>query len=133
MNHPEHMFKSCAHLAISAIYVVQEGLRNCDALELPRTGAYARCTLCFPLEGVLRECSVKSNHTKLMLKNLAISATMWFEHVRRGSMHPNYPKLGLKHAAHFLCHVKVYLEKVQRSRTTPNTCVRTLHTLISLQ
>ena len=47
-------------------------------------------------------------------------------------MHLNYPKLVHKHPAHLASLVKMYLGKVRYSRTTPNSCERTLHTLLSL-
>ena len=43
-----------------------------------------------------------SNHTEPMLNNsthFAISAMMWFEKVREGSMHVNYTELVQKHPA----------------------------------
>ena len=121
--------------------------------------ALARCTLCFPFKGVRRECSVRSNHPELMLKLY----TPWYfcnnegskrflafqlprtialylfcipfkfcsDAVREGSMHFNYPELVHKHAVHFAvpreCSVQL------KVRTTPNSCLRTLHTLLSLQ
>ena len=44
-----------------------------------------------------------SNHPEPMLKNsthFAISAMMWFEKVRGGSMHFNYTELVQNHPAH---------------------------------
>ena len=80
--------------------VVQEGSRRFDALELHRTSAKAPCTPCFSSKYVDRG---QSNHPEPMLKNSThffISAMMWFEKVRGGSMHLNVPKLVKSHPAH---------------------------------
>ena len=47
-------------------------------------------------------------------------------------MYLNHPELVHKHPAHLASPVKIKLEKVRHSRTTPNSCGRTLHTLLSL-
>ena len=38
-----------------------------------------------------------------------------------------------QHPAHLVSPVKMKLEKVRYSRTTPNSCERTLHTLLSVR
>ena len=48
-------------------------------------------------------------------------------------MHLNSPQLVHKHPAHVVSPVKMELEKVRHSRTTPNSCQRTLHALLSLR
>ena len=109
-NLPELMWKNSTHCN----NVVQEGWRNYDELEVQ---------------------SVHSNHPELMWKNsthLVISAMKWSKKVRETSTNLNYPELVHKHAAHFASPLKVYLEKVRWSRTIPNSCLRTLHTLLSL-
>ena len=68
-------------------------------------GAYAivPCTPCFSSKYVDRGGSVESNQLEPMLKNsthFAISAMMWFEKVRGGSMHLNYTELVQNHPAH---------------------------------
>ena len=49
---------------------------------------------------------------------------MWFEKVRGGSMCLNNPELVHKHPAHLVSLVKMELEKVRHSRTTPNSCAK---------
>ena len=39
----------------------------------------------------------------------------------------------VRHPAHLASPVKMKLEKVRYGRTTPNSCERTLHTLLSLR
>ena len=83
--------------------VFREGSRMFDALELHRTSAKSPCTPCFSSKYVDRGGSVESNQLEPMLKNsthFAISAMMWFEKVRGGSMHLNYTELVQKHPAH---------------------------------
>ena len=45
----------------------------------------------------------------------------------------NHPELVHKHPAHLASPVKMKLEKVPYSRTTPNSCERTLYSLLSLR
>ena len=45
----------------------------------------------------------------------------------------NHPELVQKHAAHLVFPVTLSLEKVRYSRTIPNSCEKTLHTLQSLR
>ena len=47
-------------------------------------------------------------------------------------MHLNYPEPVHKHPAQIASPLKM-LEKVRYSRTTPNSCERTLHTFLSLK
>ena len=62
----------------------------------------ARCTLCFPFEGVLRVGSVKSNHPELMFKNSTHSAHLnciTFKDVfREGLAMSNNPELILQNS-----------------------------------
>ena len=60
-------------------------------------------------------------HAVEVVVNLAIYAIMWFEKVRGGSMHLNYRELVHKHPAHLASYLKMYLQKVRYSRTTPNS------------
>ena len=72
-------------------------------LELHRTSAKTPCAPCFSSIYVDRGGSVVSNHPEPMLKNsthFAISAMMWFEKVRGGSMHLNFSELVQKQPAH---------------------------------
>ena len=48
-------------------------------------------------------------------------------------MRLNHPELVHKHPAHLASPVKMKLEKVRYSRTTPNSCERTLYSLLSLR
>ena len=63
----------------------------------------------------------KTVHTLLSLK------------VRKGSMRLKHPELVYKYHAHLVSPVKMLLEKVRYSRTTPISCQRTLHALLSLR
>ena len=45
--------------------------------------------------------------------------------------HMNHPELLHKHPALLVSHVTMYIEKVRYSQTTPNSCYKPLHTLLS--
>ena len=47
-------------------------------------------------------------------------------------MRLNHPELVHKHPAHLASPVKMKLENVRYSRTTPNSCEKTLHSLLCL-
>ena len=49
----------------------------------------------------------------------AISAMLWFEKVRRGSMYLNHPDLVQKHAAHLASPVKLSLKPFYVASYTP--------------
>ena len=82
-------------------------------LEPPRTSALAPSTPCFPCKAVVRESSVESKNST----HLAVSARMWFEKVRGGSMCLNHPELVHKHPAHLASPVKI---KIQARQTSSN-------------
>ena len=48
-------------------------------------------------------------------------------------MRLNHPELVHKHPAHLASPVKMKLENVRYSRTTPNSCEKTLLALLSLR
>ena len=62
----------------------------------------------------------------------SMTAMKWFEKVRGGSLQLNHQELVYRHLTHLVSPVKVRFEDVLYSRTTPNSCERSLHTLFSL-
>ena len=78
---------------------------------------------------------MQSNHSELMSKtstHLAFSELKWFEKVRGGSRGLNHSETVYKYPTHLVTTVKMRFEKVRYSQTTPNSCQRLLHTLLSL-
>ena len=55
-----------------------------------------------------------------------------FVKVRGGSLRLNHPEVAHRYPRHPVPPVKMLLGKVRYSRTTPNSCERHLHTLLSL-
>ena len=83
----------------------------------------------------VREGSVQSNHSELTSKtstHLAFSALKWFEKVRGGSRGLNHSETVYRYPTHLVTTVKMRFDKVRYSRTTPNSCQRLLHTLLTL-
>ena len=89
--------------------VVQEMF---DVLGLPRTSAKARCTLCFPLKGVLENVRYDPTTPNSCFKLY----TPWYLAImkvrRRGSLHLNYPELVHKHPAHLASPLKTRFSTV---------------------
>ena len=123
---------SCQRLLHTLLSVVREGSRRFEGVEPLGNSVQVPYTPCYHCEDEVREGSVQSNHSELTSKtstHLAFSALKWFEKVRGGSRGLNHSETVSRYPTHLVTTVKM---KVRYSRTTPNSCQRLLHTLLSL-